>query len=71
MDWAETTARRDKRHLRLGIWCDLYKRFYGSVDQGPFPQTDYELTPQIVRNIGKPVCNDHLSNKIYYLWFIQ
>ena len=18
-----------------------------------------------------PVCNDHLSNKIYYLWFIQ
>ena len=19
----------------------------------------------------KPVCNDHLSNKIYYLWFIQ
>ena len=20
---------------------------------------------------GKPVCNDHLYNKIYYLWFIQ
>ena len=19
----------------------------------------------------KPVCNDHLSNKIYYMWFIQ
>ena len=19
----------------------------------------------------KPVCNDHLCNKIYYLWFIQ
>ena len=19
----------------------------------------------------KPVCNDHLSNKSYYLWFIQ
>ena len=19
----------------------------------------------------KPVCNDHLSNKIFYLWFIQ
>ena len=19
----------------------------------------------------KPVCNDHLYNKIYYLWFIQ
>ena len=24
MDWAETTARRDKKHLSLGIWCDLY-----------------------------------------------
>ena len=19
----------------------------------------------------KPICNDHLYNKIYYLWFIQ
>ena len=19
----------------------------------------------------KPVCNDHLSNEMYYLWFIQ
>ena len=23
------------------------------------------------KNTVKPVCNDHLSNKIYYLWFIQ
>ena len=22
-------------------------------------------------NTVKPVCNDHLYNKIYYLWFIQ
>ena len=29
MDWAETAARRDKRHLSFGIWCDLYERFYG------------------------------------------
>ena len=29
MDWAKTTAREDKKHLSFGIWCDLYKRFYG------------------------------------------
>ena len=22
-------------------------------------------------NTVKPVCNDHLYNEIYYLWFIQ
>ena len=22
-------------------------------------------------NTVKPVCNDHLLNKVYYLWFIQ
>ena len=32
MDWAETTARLDKKHLRLGIRCDLYKRFYGTTE---------------------------------------
>ena len=25
----------------------------------------------IEQNTVKPVCNDHLYNKIYYLWFIQ
>ena len=29
MDWAKTTARRYKKHLSFGIWCDLYQRFYG------------------------------------------
>ena len=28
MDWAKTTARGYKKHLSLGIWCDLYQRFY-------------------------------------------
>ena len=30
MNWAKTTARGYKKHLSFGIWCDLYKRFYGS-----------------------------------------
>ena len=29
MDWAKTTAWGYKTHLSFGIWCDLYKRFYG------------------------------------------
>ena len=24
MDWAGTTARRDEKHLSVGIWCVLY-----------------------------------------------
>ena len=24
MDWAKTTARWDKKHLSLEVWCDLY-----------------------------------------------
>ena len=24
VDCAKTTARRDKKHLSCGIWCDLY-----------------------------------------------
>ena len=34
MDWAKTTARRDKKHLSFGILCDLYKRF---DDSSPSP----------------------------------
>ena len=29
MDWAKTTTRWDKKHLRFGIWCSLYHRFDG------------------------------------------
>ena len=29
MDRTNTTARRDEKHLSLGIWCVLYERFYG------------------------------------------
>ena len=37
MDWANTTARGDEKHLSFDIWCDLYKRFYGIyVWKGPY-----------------------------------
>ena len=31
MDWADKTARRDENHISFGIWCALYKRFYGML----------------------------------------
>ena len=34
-----------------------------------YPAVDYENVHK--RVTVKPVCNDHLYNKIYYLWFIQ
>ena len=30
MDWAKTTARRNKKHLSVGIWSTLYQRFDGT-----------------------------------------
>ena len=32
MDWAKTTAWGYKKHLSFGIWCDLYKGFYGTFN---------------------------------------
>ena len=34
LDRAKTTARRDEKHLRFEIWCDLYKRLYGNSLMG-------------------------------------
>ena len=30
MDYAQTTARGDNKHLSFRIWCDLYWSFYGN-----------------------------------------
>ena len=30
MGWVKASARRDEKHLNFEIWCDLYKRFYGT-----------------------------------------
>ena len=30
-----------------------------------------QMKYHVKRSTVKPVCNDHLCNKIYYLWFIQ
>ena len=31
MDWAKTTARRNKKHLKFGIRCVIYLRFDGTL----------------------------------------
>ena len=31
MDCTKTTARWEEKHLRFGIWCTLYQRFYSNI----------------------------------------
>ena len=32
---------------------------------------EYYILSIVIRPTVKPVCNDHLCNKMYYMWFIQ
>ena len=42
---------------------------FNMVFTTPVNKDTQEIQPDAVT--VKPVCNDHLYNKIYYLWFIQ
>ena len=44
------------------------EKYFGAID------IKVRTLPVILRQFQatvKPVCNDHLYNKIYYLWFIH
>ena len=42
-------------------------RQYNQLNQG----NEIDIWVHTLESTVKPVCNDHLYNKIYYLWFIQ
>ena len=48
---------------------------YSNVRQGDMPHSfimdGWSVTTVKTTTTLKPVCNDHLYNEIYYLWFIQ
>ena len=47
----------------------MYKNTYALVHKKAWGRTGYK---QLFEPITvKPVCNDHLCYKIFYLWFIQ
>ena len=60
----------------MGLISFLIQENYMLRNEGSvsIPLTWFCLsTTMMQQNYGtvKPVCNDHLWNKIYYLWFIQ
>ena len=68
--------------VTLQFWVHSWNKFT-YIRQGCFTVTVENAMIQIARPVGsevarekvgntvKPVCNDHLYNKIYFLWFIQ
>ena len=58
-------TKRDKRGLFDAIGIGLKKLFSVSVEDD-----DARLQNEINTTV-KPVCNDHLCDKIYYLWYFQ
>ena len=42
----------------------------GMASEASAPCVDRSSLSMILTTV-KPVCNDHLCNKIYYLWFIE
>ena len=56
MDWTKTTARRDKKHLSLGIWCILYWRF----DSTYIAHLSWQLSWSFVISCGR----DHVLGQI-------
>ena len=56
MDWANTTAGRDKKHFSFGIWCGIYERFDGTswwfrVFLGPVSLSDQTFYCMISWNL--------------------
>ena len=60
----------------MGYSFCQYERVIDEKQDNQHPWTTGMKTGQnkvvlLVSNTVKPVCNDHLYNEIYYLWFIQ
>ena len=51
----------------LTVSCSIKQH----VDGITIIATEYAIVNGQKAYTVKPVCNDHLYNKIYYLWFIQ
>ena len=53
----------------------IYPQSIVLYQKSSFPRTNIAFLTDFFRGLinatVKPVCNDHLYNKMYYLWFIQ
>ena len=54
---------------------NVYKSFWNKLvpwwEQAELSQRPRDVKKPSSYSTVKPVCNDHLYNKIYFLWFIQ
>ena len=55
MDWTKTTARRDEKHLCLGIGCALYKRIDGTSVTKWTDTQGQEVIPRHQTPQGQPI----------------
>ena len=68
MDWVKTIARWDEKHLSFEIWCDLYKRFYGTFLVWNINQYWYNpLVCCFIFYLEINMLNNWYSQWLYYL----
>ena len=53
MDWTKSTARRYEKHLSLGIWCGLYRRFDCTSRRKSMSITDLDPRPRVCSPPGR------------------
>ena len=67
MDWAKTTAWGYKKHLSFGIWCNLYKRFYGTMAAGVLATQQARVSAaQSSRNISVPAPEGFIRTRLQW-----
>ena len=52
MNWVKTIARGYNKHLIVGIWCDLYQRFYDTLYSMYKTPQNHSLNTAAIRNIN-------------------
>ena len=63
MDWVQTTAWRDKKHLSFGIWCDLYWTFNCMFS--------YDITYDVIALRQQRYHSTGICIVSYFTWYIQ
>ena len=68
--WAHEPVMKQGPHYRCKAAIVSFKSFGVWIFSIDTNSSDYNAHQWVGRSTVQPVCNDHLNNKIYYLWFI-
>ena len=69
--WYRFFAHIIRLHSDEGNKTQLPRDLYETESMWWYIHLRHTATEKIWQYTVKPVCNDHLYNEIYYLWFIQ